>query len=146
MDITLVLNSAIIATSAMTVFSYIYSSIVNRQFSEPELLNMLLTSWSSEPQVFSKTSLLCWLIHYFVGLFFMVIFYFIWNQLKFEVSWTAGLLFDFLAGIIGVIGWHLTFWIHPNPPTLDFKHYYGHLILAHIIFGISGSFSSNWLN
>jgi hypothetical protein len=37
-------------------------------------------------------------------------------------------------GIVGIILWKLVFSLHPNPPQIDFKRFYQHLILAHIIF------------
>lgn len=146
MDFTSISISTIVATSAMTAFSYIYSSIVNRQFREPELLNILVIRWSDRPQNLSKNSLVGWFIHYFVGLVFIVVFYMLWEKMQIDATLLSGVSFGFLAGMVGVTGWQLTFWIHPNPPDLNFKHYYIHLILAHVIFGVSGLITFNWLN
>lgn len=146
MDITLVLIPALIATSAMTAFSYIYSEIVKKQFREPELLNKLLMSWSNSFQNLTKSSLVGWAIHYLVGVFFMLVFYLIWQILNVEATVVSGIIMGFAAGILGVVGWRFTFWIHPNPPKLDFKQYYIQLILAHVVFGISGVITYNYLN
>lgn len=146
MDITLVLIPALFATSAMTAFSYIFSAIVKKQFREPELLNMLLMGWSNRFEQLTKDSLVGWVIHYLVGVFFMLFFHLIWEGFGIEATLLSGTILGFAAGILGVIGWNITFWIHPYPPKLDFKQYYVHLIIAHVIFGISGVIIYNYMN
>ncbi len=142
----MVLIPALVATSAMTAFSYIYSVIVKKQFREPELLNKLLMRWSNRFQNLSTNSLLGWIIHYLVGVFFMFVFYLIWEKLEIEATVLSGIILGFVAGILGVFGWNITFWIHPNPPKLNFKQYFVHLILAHVVFGISGVITYHYMN
>ncbi|HSI76563.1 MAG TPA: hypothetical protein VK957_11720 [Lunatimonas sp.] len=143
---TLVLIPTLVATSVMTAFSYGYSAIVKKQFREPELLNILLMRWTNAFRHLTKGSLLGWAIHYLVGFFFMLGFCLIWEVVEIEATLLSGVIMGFTAGILGVIGWQLTFWIHPNPPKLDFKQYYIHLILAHLVFGIGGVITYNYLN
>ncbi|WP_158858121.1 hypothetical protein [Lunatibacter salilacus] len=119
---------------------------MKKQFREPELLNILLMRWTNAFRQLTKSSLLGWVIHYLVGVFFMFVFYLIWEFMEIEATLLSGGIMGFAAGILGVIGWQFTFWIHPNPPKLDFKHYYVHLILAHVVFGISGEITYNYLN
>jgi hypothetical protein len=146
MEIILVLFSAIVATTAMTIFSYVYSTVANKSFREPELLNMLIGRWSSASGTISKTSFIGWIIHYLVGIVFTAVFYVLWEVFGFEANLLSGVILGFLAGVVGAVGWQFTFWIHPNPPALSFKQYYFHLILAHIVFGIGAMVSFNWIN
>lgn len=136
---------ALVATSAMTAFSYVFSAIVKKQFREPELLNLLLMRWSNRFEQLTKDSFVGWVIHYLVGVFFMLFFHLIWEGLGIKATALSGIIMGFAAGILGVIGWNITFWIHPNPPKLDFKQYYVHLIMAHVVFGLSGLSTYNYL-
>lgn len=128
----------------MTAFSYLYSHLRGKQFCEPELLNILLERWVKVIRL-SKNSILGWLIHYFVGLVFLVFFVWIWENSGLEANLKSGLLLGLLAGLIGVIGWQISFWLHPDPPNIKFKEYYFHLVLAHIVFGISSVLTFKWL-
>lgn len=146
MDIDLVLLPAFVATSAMTAFSYAYSAVVNKKFREPELLNILLMRWNDAFIQITKRSIVGWVIHYLVGVFFMFVFHLIWEGLEIEATVLSGMIMGIAAGILGVIGWNITFWIHPNPPKLDFKQYYVHLIMAHVVFGLSGVITYNYMS
>jgi len=146
MDMTLIIIPALVATSVMTAFSYLYSAIMKREFREPELLNILLMRWTDGFKKLTKSSLVGWVIHYVVGVGFMLVFYVIWELIGYEATLLSGVIVGFIAGIWGVVGWQFTFWIHSNPPNLDFKHYYIHLIMAHIVFGLGSVISFNWLN
>lgn len=145
MVIASVFIAAVAATTAMTLFSYIYSAAVRRPFREPELLNLLLDRWAMNTRGPSKSSLIGWFIHYGVGLVFMGVFYVVWQVTELDLKIGTGALMGFLAGIVGVVGWHLAFKIHPNPPELTLTHYYIHLILAHVVFGLGAVVSINGL-
>jgi hypothetical protein len=41
-----------------------------------------------------------------------------------------------LSGVVAVASWNLIFKAHPQPPETDFKRFYGHLILAHLVFSL----------
>lgn len=144
MPISSIVIPAIVATTAMTAFSYLYSNLRGKQFREPELLNILLIRWGIGIRL-SKNSVWGWLIHYFVGVVFLVFFVWIWGKPILEANLISGLLLGFLAGIIGVIGWQITLWVHPDAPNIKFKEYYLHLVLAHVVFGISSVLTFNWL-
>lgn len=145
LEIPLILLTSIIATSAMTAFSYLYSNLQKKQFREPELLNILIGRWIKKSQPISKNSLMGWLIHYFVGFLFLIIFSLTCYGFGLKPTMGLGVLLGFLAGFIGIVGWHLTLSLHPNPPRLELKEYYPHLILVHIIFGLSGVITYNCL-
>lgn len=134
------LVSAVVATSIMTAFSYILSNIRNKQFREPELLNIVLSSSDLFNLELSKKSSVGWILHYLIGLILVLIFEIL---LKFElipISITSGAIFGFVAGIMGVFGWKLFFYLSEKPSEITWNiEYYLQLIVAHILFGISTS-------
>tara|TARA_R100000935_G_C2774850_1_gene139158 strand:+ start:10 stop:450 length:441 start_codon:yes stop_codon:yes gene_type:complete len=138
MEIIRLLVSAVVATSIMTAFSYILSKIRNKQFREPELLNIVLSSSDLFNLELSKKSRVGWILHYLIGLIFVLIFEML---LKFElipISITSGAIFGFVAGILGVFGWKLFFYLSEKPSEINWNiEYYLQLIVAHILFGIS---------
>lgn len=136
MEVLLIVVSGFIATSLMTLFSYLISNIKGRQFREPELLNILISRSTLFPWKIKKDSWVGWAIHYSIGWFFVICFYLIWKYTKMEPSVATGALFGFLAGIIGISGWKIFFLLHHDPPEIDFKNFYIQLIVAHIIFGL----------
>ncbi len=130
-----ILISALVGTSAMTLFSYLISNKKNKNFREPQVLGQLI---SRLPVSVSKESaqVAGWGIHYAIGTLFVVCYIELWHQTKVKPSLTSGTLLGAGSGLIGVGGWKLMFESHPHPPAKNLKPYFGHLILAHIVFGI----------
>lgn len=131
-----ILFSGIIATSVMTLFSYIVSALSHSQFREPQLLNELLKRSTALPYKPGQENLTGWTIHYAIGILFVAIFDFIWNYTDFEPSIFTGALLGFIFGFIGITGWKVMFSLNPNPPAIRFKIFYLQLLPAHVIFGI----------
>lgn len=137
-SVSLVL-SCLIATTLMTAFSYLLSTLSGKQFREPELLNTLLSRVIR--RTLSPNHFAGWLMHYGVGLLFVASYYFLFRRS--HPSWFHYALAGFISGIVGVIIWFVTFRFHPAPPTLDRKKFYIQLIPAHIVFGI-GAYIINY--
>lgn len=120
-----------IATTFMTLYSYAYSRIFNKQFREPVLLHFLFR----QPPLKVKNPVWGWVIHFSIGLVFAV------GLLLFNFSehintYYFGLLYGFVCGIIGIIGWQLMFLFFPETPAISLLHYYFHLMIAHLLFGV----------
>ncbi|WP_034918962.1 hypothetical protein, partial [Gillisia sp. CAL575] len=138
MEITRLLVAGLVATSLMTAFSYIISNIRNRQFREPELLNIVLSRSDFFRIELSKNSSAGWILHYLIGWLFVIVFRLIWKLDIIPISFLSGGLLGFAAGIIGVLGWKMMFLLSKNPPDTNWDvEYYSQLIVAHIIFGLS---------
>ena len=138
MEIIRLVVAGIVATSVMTAFSYIVANIRNRQFREPELLNIVLSSSDLLRVDLSKKSSVGWILHYLIGLIFVVIFVIFWKLEFIPISIITGGIFGFLAGIIGVLGWKLFFYLSEKPSEVTWNfEYYLQLVVAHILFGIS---------
>lgn len=127
-----ILASAIIGTSAMTLYSYLRSGSGNKNFREPQLLKILLENLSFDVPSPSAAG---WIMHYKVGFGFAAAYHTIWNK-AFRPSILSGALFGAGGGLIGIAIWNTVLRKHPNPPTIDRKAFYQHLILAHLVFGL----------
>jgi hypothetical protein len=129
---------AVVATSLMTMVSYVLGSIRKKKFSEPELLNDLIRGFSWKC-LHRFTRVAGWCIHYLVGFIFIVIYQVYWNVSESDPTIVNGVVLGAISGIVGICGWKLSFFLHPNPPQIDFKEYYLQLFLVHVVFGLSAS-------
>jgi hypothetical protein len=130
-----ILIATIAATSAMTLFSYVVSASARELYKEPVLLTYILSSLKIEVSPQTKT-FLAWLLHYVIGLFFVLVYHYLWVNNVVEMSWPAAFVLGALSGIVGILGWVLLFKIVPQKPNIDFKGYYVQLFFAHIVFAI----------
>jgi hypothetical protein len=130
--------TSLLATGGMTLFSYLLSKVVNKQFLEPALLNQLVFFRQKERKKHHVTG---YLIHYAVGLFFTLIYKWLWKKSPETQHNTVSLLLGFINGVIGLLGWQLTFLLHPSPPIVDRKNYHIQLLAAHVVFGFINSWS-----
>lgn len=147
-----ILIPAIVGTSAMTLFSYLVSESKNKNFREPKILDELIERLPIRASK-ESTHIAGWGIHYTIGILFVACYSEIWEQTKVKPSLTSGTLMGAANGVVGVLGWKLMFKGHPNPPAKNLKAFFGHLIPAHVVFGvfnaityklISGNKSSGW--
>lgn len=139
MEIFTILVSGLVATSVMTLFSYVVSNFKSKQFREPELLNSLISRAEIISLKPSRNHLLGWIIHYLIGWFFVLVFSLIWEFTQFSATIISGAVLGLAAGIIGIFGWKIMFKLNRNPPEIDFSQFYLQLIIAHILFGISAA-------
>jgi len=124
-----------IAIILMTLFSFILSVIRKKQFTEPVILNDLLRP-SNAPGIQNYRHPLGWIIHYVVGLVFVICYHLLWSQDLVAPTVFNGAMLGAACGLIGIAGWHITLSIHPHPPVIDLKEFYVQLFFAHVIFGI----------
>jgi hypothetical protein len=138
MDIFTILQLVIVsfaATSAMTLFSYAISEGFRELYKEPVLLTFLLKQMKLELSV-EKKKILAWLIHYIIGLLFVIGYHLLWINNVLEISVLNALLLGAICGIIGILGWVIMFKIAKYKPAIDFKGYYIQLFFAHVVFGL----------
>lgn len=144
----IILVASLIATSLMTAFSYILSHQFNTLFKEPVLLGYILKNIRLD---FGTTALIKfgWILHYIIGLTFVIIYHFLWDYDYVAYSYSAAFLLGLGSGIVGIAGWYIIFQITSHKPKIPFKAYYLQLLIAHIIFGITAfrahSFLSSYL-
>ena len=133
-DTVAVVSSAVTGTTVMTLFSYLVAEIQNEKFREPELLATLLRR--VVPELDRKYGKIAgWKIHYAVGLVFAIIYARLWERTKIKPTAKSGLVLGAISGLPAIAVWRLTFLLHPSPPKIHFRRFYGHLFLAHLVFG-----------
>ena len=139
-----VISSGLTGTTIMTFFSYLVSETKNKNFKEPELLGKLL--YRLIPQINKKYSTIAgWNIHYTVGFLFASVYAELWKEKRRGASLESGLLMGGLSGLLAVIVWKLSFKLHPAPPRISFRKYYGHLLITHFVFGAFASIGFNMI-
>ena len=130
-----IIITSIVATSIMTLFSYVISASARKLYKEPVLLTYILTSLKIEISLQTKI-ILGWVVHYLIGLFFVLIYHWLWLYNIVAMSWSAAFILGILSGIIGILSWALLFAIVPKKVNIDFKGYYVQLFTVHIIFTV----------
>lgn len=133
-----ILIASIAGTSAMTLFSYIISTSFRELYKEPVLLTYILSKLNLDLSIKTK-AVLAWLLHYIIGLIFVVAYHILWFYNILDLSFVSALLLGAVSGIIGIIGWMFMFKITDHKPRIDFKGYYIQLFFAHIIFAITAT-------
>jgi hypothetical protein len=128
MNVVSIFLQCLVATSLMTAFSYGLSVLTHRQFREPELLNQILA-----PQ-HRKTGPTGWVIHYAVGLLFIITYEFTFASQS--PTFAAYAVAGIASGIIGIAGWSITLNIISRPPAIDRQLHYAQLLPAHVVFAI----------
>ncbi|MGA9324511.1 MAG: hypothetical protein WBV11_03565 [Salegentibacter sp.] len=138
MEVIKIILAAITGTSVMTIFSYIMAYIKNDQFKEPQLLNILINNSETIPLKYSKTGPVGWIAHYVIGTLMYLSFALLWNFTELDVSWISAAFLGIGAGIIGIAGWHLMFYLNARPPEVNLNGFSIQLMIAHLIFSLSG--------
>lgn len=140
-----ILIPGIVGTSAMTLFSYLVSEGKNKNFREPEILAELIQR-IPKSRLNKSAHIAGWGIHYAIGILFVTCYSEIWEQTKVKPSLASGTLMGGLNGVLGVIGWKLMFEGHPNPQAKNPKTFFGHLLPAHVVFGIFSAMTYKFIN
>ena len=131
---------SIIATSSMTLFSYSVSSAFRELYKEPVLLAFVLKKFNINISSNAKITT-AWILHYLIGLFFVVIYYMLWKNNIITISTLDTLIVGAVTGIVGIVGWVLLFKTSDYRPNLNFTGYYLQLFLAHLIFALTAAAS-----
>lgn len=136
MEILKIILATIAGTSVMTAFSYLASEAFNKLWKEPVLLNLVVAKANVELTPRRK-SIFGWVIHYVIGLAFVLCYEFVWNNFDIDPTWFCGLIFGIISGLIGIFSWVLMFKLPEEKPKIKFKHYYLQLFIAHIFFALT---------
>lgn len=131
-----IISVGIVATLAMTAFSYAFSYVFHGNYKEPQLLNYLIDNLPMVKSSICREHLLGWTIHCATGMAFVTAFIIFQHFYEVDYSALTGAIYGLVAGIIGVVVWAITFWLHPDPPGINKTLYLAQLVFAHLIFGI----------
>ncbi|MEO6733498.1 MAG: hypothetical protein ABIN01_19905 [Ferruginibacter sp.] len=130
-----ILLAATAGTTAMTVYSYTLAEIKSENFKEPQLLAQLLST-IDRPLNRTSASITGWAIHYLVGLIFTLFYERMVKSAGENSIIKQGIMMGSVNGVIAMIGWQITRRIHPSPPQIAYKKFFGQLFIAHVVFGI----------
>ncbi len=130
-----VISVGIVATIAMTLFSYLFSYLANDNYKEPQLLNYLIDTLPSVKASICREHILGWTIHFSIGILFVAVYQILETLAVLDFSIISASIFGFIAGLVGIVGWSIGFAVHPSPPKINKLLFFLQLIIAHIIFG-----------
>lgn len=136
MNVARTLLSGIVATSAMTLYSYAVSRKKDENFREPELLAELADDFlpASARHLAIPAG---WMAHYKVGLGLALALEAYWKKTGKKRSVLNGVLAGTVAGLGGIMVWELTFRLHPREPVIPYNRFYGQLLVAHIVYAVT---------
>ena len=129
-----ILVSNLVATSAMTAFSYLLSESADRNFKEPKLLGEIINKNRQTSYVLNSQNL-GWLAHYLAGTAFVTVYDKIWCGSSNNANIKSGLLLGAISGVIGIVVWKTTLYLIPNKPSIPHRKFYLQLFPAHLVFG-----------
>ena len=134
---------AFVGTSLMTMFSYAIGIIRKKKFSEPALLNELI-SRLKQKSLGALVPIAGWFLHYFIGLLFVISYQLYWRESDSHPTIINCIILGGISGVIGIYGWKVAFRIHPHPSQIDFKEFYAQLFFVHIVFGVGVFIAATW--
>ncbi|HEX8561699.1 MAG TPA: hypothetical protein VF676_01855 [Flavobacterium sp.] len=136
MDIIKILAATVVATSLMTMCSYYFSEKFQELYKEPVLLKKILQRLKVNlSEGWQKAA--GWLIHYSIGLLFIIAYNLIWTYTYLDPTWFCGIVFGIISGGIGIAGWMVIFRLPKDAPRIDFRGYYLQLFVVHIVFALA---------
>lgn len=130
-----IILASIEGTSLMSLFSYAVSFLKSKNFKEPELLGKLIDRIvpGLDKEEAKATG---WTLHYLAGYVFAAVYAELLKRTDLKPTILNGLLIGAASSVPALLMWYTVFKLHPNPPKKQFKDYFGHLVLAHVVFGI----------
>lgn len=130
-----------IATSAMTVYSYLLSWIKKFEFKEPRLLSLIAGKLDSDFKEHKRIT--GWSTHYLTGLLFAELYAPFWEKSR---SVTSGLIFGGLSGVAAILIWKITLSVFREESLVNFPQFAGQLVIAHVVFGLFTALALRWMN
>lgn len=127
--------AAIMATTLMTLFSYMIALLAAQPFKEPFLLAVLLNKFKVTDNTTNRA--IGWILHYVLGLLFVLLFEVLLQLKWLSVSWSSALIYGLVIGIMGILGWIILFQITDKKPKMNYAGYYTQLFIAHVIFAFT---------
>lgn len=124
-----------VGTSLMTASSALMSLIPKEEFREPDqlekLVGRLLPFLSSNGKTIAG-----WAAHYGMGMLFAAIYVDLWEARKIKPDMKTGLVLGGVSGMVGMLIWKASFWLHPLPPNNRKLDFYLQRIPAHVVFAV----------
>lgn len=135
-----IISCGVAGTALMSVFIYTVSSLSGRLIRVTRILGTMVTNKAEAPGRKSNNSppviSIGTLIHYFIGVLFSLVYFFLWHHGIGRPNFLQALVFGVVSGVVAVCAWALFFRIHPYPPKLSYPFFLFLIFLGHIVFAI----------
>lgn len=122
-------------TSVMTASSALMSLLPKEEFREPDQLEKLVGRLLPFLSPKGKT-MAGWAAHYGMGMLFSAVYVELWESGKVKPNVKTGLVLGGVSGVVGMLIWQASFWLHPFPPNNRKLDFYLQRIPAHIVFAV----------
>jgi hypothetical protein len=130
-----IVNSGIMGTSAMTVFSHFLSEMTHENLREPDLLGMLCKQ-SKLPGAGSIGRIAGWHLHYGVGVVWAALYALLLKRGLIDGRTKSSIVVGAVTGVAAVAAWEWMLRSSRRPPAVNKVKFYGQLIPAHIVFAL----------
>ena len=137
METIKIVRSGIVATSMMTIFSYLASGGKAKNFREPELLCEIFSEKSAAKKCEQPFLSAGWAAHYAMGVCWSGLENYLLRENRMKADLKSGLLFGCSGGLTGILIWNQLFKLSRRPPLTVYPKFYAHLLLAHIVYSLS---------
>jgi putative exporter of polyketide antibiotics len=129
--------AGIAATTLMTVFVLVIRLITGKQINVIRILGTMLTaSTTTDGECPKKVGILAAgiIAHYAVGLFFSIVYIWLWTHRIIKTDWVTTTVLGFLTGLLAITVWRLYFSIHAHPPRVPLRLFLVCIFGAHVVF------------
>lgn len=136
------LISGFVGTSFMTASSALMSVMIKEEFRAPDQLSKLIGRLM--PMMSKKAKIIAgWGAHYAMGFLFALVYVELWEKKEIEHNLKNGVILGLVSGLLGLLIWKASFYIHPLPPNNRKLDFYLQRIPAHIIFAVFATIGYN---
>ncbi|MFL9836673.1 hypothetical protein ABS768_04135 [Flavobacterium sp. ST-75] len=142
-----IIIAGIAGTTLMTLYSYYRAKKEHQEYIEPVVMNKLIDNSQALPEIDNTyTHPAGWALHYAAGIFFIGGYYLLWQNTLNRPTTHKILFMGSFSGLIGILIWKTLFSSHDNPPYNNRMGYYRQLLIAHIVFTVTGVSTYKLLN
>jgi len=126
------LNAAI-ATTGMTVVSFIVNGSLKKNLLVPEVFSEVLKADLPIP-VKKHSRIVGWLGHYLLGVSWAMLIDLVYKNTSIKPKVKSGLIIGTFSGLCGIWAWKQIFKSRPVPKDTDTEIFYKQLFIAHILY------------
>lgn len=134
-----IIIAGVVGTTFMTLYSYLKAKKENQEYVEPVMINKLIGYSGNLPEIDNKNNHPAgWGLHYATGIVFIATYYWLWKKVLVKPTFLKMLITGIVSGAVGIAVWKMLFAQHKNPPQNYRYGYYKQLLIAHIVFSLTG--------
>jgi hypothetical protein len=131
--------AGIAGTALMTGFVYLIAYITGNNFKVVKILGTMLTNnthRNKSTDESPETIITGIIAHYLIGVFFAIIYAWLWSKGIGEPTLRSSIIFGALNGLFAMLFWYTFFRLHRNPPAIRMPAYIVVIGIGHLFFSI----------